>query len=168
MNNLRIGIGFDIHPFKKGRKLILGGVTIPYKLGLQGHSDADVLLHALCDAILGAMAKPDIGEHFPDNDPEYRDISSIILLKKVKNIMQKDKFRPVNIDCVVITDEPKINIYRKQIKKNISKVLSIDKNSIGIKAKTTEGILSFSKKGIVAYCVVLLKSINEDTTYGTK
>lgn len=159
MNNLRIGIGFDIHPFKKGRKLVLGGITIPYKFGLQGFSDADVLLHALCDAILGAMAKPDIGQHFPDNDSKYKDISSTLLLEKVKDIMQEDKFSLVNIDCVIITDEPKINIYSQDIKTNISKILSIDKTLIGIKAKTTEGILSFSKKGIASYCTILLEKI---------
>ncbi|MDD5005271.1 MAG: 2-C-methyl-D-erythritol 2,4-cyclodiphosphate synthase [Candidatus Omnitrophica bacterium] len=157
MKNLRIGIGFDIHRFKKGRKLVLGGVEIPYKFGLDGHSDADVLLHALCDAILGAMARPDIGEHFSDKDPRYKNISSMILLKKVKDIMQKYGFQPVNVDCIVITDEPRINTFRNKIKTNIKKALCLDIDCIGLKAKTTEGVLSFSKKGIAAYCVVLLE-----------
>ncbi|MBL7197259.1 MAG: 2-C-methyl-D-erythritol 2,4-cyclodiphosphate synthase [Candidatus Omnitrophica bacterium] len=156
---MKIGIGFDIHRLKKGRRLFLGGVHIPYDLGLVGHSDADVLLHALCDALLGAMAKPDIGCYFSDQDPKYKDTPSINILKKVKNIMQTEKLKPVNVDCVIIADEPKINIFRNKIKIKIADVLSLNKNSIGIKAKTTEGILSFSKKGIAAYCVVLLRKV---------
>ena len=159
MDKLKVGIGFDIHRLKKGRKLILGGVDIPYNLGLEGHSDADVLLHALSDALLGAMAKPDIGCYFSDKDPRNKGISSNSILKKVSSIMKKDKFRLVNVDCTVIADEPKINIFRDRIKTKISKALSLNKNSIGLKAKTTEVILSFSKKGIAAYCVVLLKKI---------
>ena len=159
MKNLRIGIGFDIHRLRKRRKLVLGGISIPYGLGLEGHSDADVLLHALCDALLGAMAKPDIGQHFSDQDGKYKDMSSIIFLKKVKSIMQREKFKLVNIDCVIIADEPKVNPFRSKIKTNIANILSVTKNSIGIKAKTTEGILSFSGKGIVAYCVVLLAKL---------
>jgi 2-C-methyl-D-erythritol 2,4-cyclodiphosphate synthase len=159
MKNLRVGIGFDIHRFKKGRRLILGGVSIPYRFGLYGHSDADVLLHALCDAILGAIGRPDIGQQFCDQDPKYKDISSAILLKRVKDIMRKDKFNPVNIDCIIITDEPKINVFSDKIKKSIANIISLNKDSIGIKAKTTEGILSFSGKGIAAYCVVLLEGL---------
>jgi 2-C-methyl-D-erythritol 2,4-cyclodiphosphate synthase len=157
MNNLRVGIGFDIHRFKKGRKLFLGGINIPYKLGLDGHSDADVLLHALGDAFLGAMAKPDIGQNFPDTDPRYKNISSKFLLDRVMKIMQQERFKPINIDCLVITDEPKINIFTNKIKASIAKITGLNRNSIGIKAKTTEGILSFSGKGIAVYCVVLLE-----------
>lgn len=159
MSNLRVGIGFDVHRLKEKRRLVLGGVTIPYKLGLDGYSDADVLLHALCDALLGAIAKPDIGEHFSDRDPKYKDISSAILLKKVKKIVEKEKFSPVNIDCVIIADEPKLNIFRDKIKTSIANILSLDSDSIGIKTKTTEGVLSFSGKGIAAYCIVLLKKV---------
>ena len=157
MKNLRIGIGFDIHRFKKGRKLILGGVNIPYGLGLAGHLDADVLLHAISDAILGAMAKPDIGCYFSDKDPKNKNISSINILKKVKSLMGKEKLTPVNLDCIVITDKPKINTYRDKIKTNIANILSLPKSTIGLKAKTTEAILSFSNKGIAAYCIVLLQ-----------
>ncbi|MDD5618489.1 MAG: 2-C-methyl-D-erythritol 2,4-cyclodiphosphate synthase [Candidatus Omnitrophica bacterium] len=160
MNNLRVGIGFDIHRFKKNRKLFLGGVNIPYKLGLDGHSDADVLLHAICDAILGAMAKPDIGRNFPDTDPKYKNISSKLLLSEVIKIMRKDKFKLINIDCIIIADEPKINIFARKIKKSIAKIISLSEDSIGIKAKTTEGILSFSGKGIAVYCVALLEKKN--------
>ena len=156
-DNLRIGMGFDVHRLEKGRKLVLGGISIPYKLGLQGHSDADVLLHALCDALLGAMAKPDIGQHFPDNDPRYKNVSSVTLLKKVKSIVDREKFSIVNVDCIVVADKPKINVVSSKIKKRIASALSIGSNSVGIKAKTTEGILAFSNKGIAAYCVVLLK-----------
>lgn len=157
MKNLRIGIGFDIHKFQKGRKLILGGVNIPYSLGLAGHSDADVLLHAISDALLGAMAKPDIGCYFSDKDPKNKGISSVTILKKVKSIMKKDKFTPVNLDCIIITDKPKINTFRDRIRANIADILSLPKNAIGLKAKTTEAILSFSNKGIAAYCIVLLQ-----------
>lgn len=157
MNNLRVGIGFDIHRLKKGRKLILGGVSIPYKFGLEGYSDADVLLHALCDAILGALAKPDIGQHFPDNNPKYKDMPSSYFLKKIKDIMHREGFKILNIDSIIITDEPKINRFSGQIKKNISHMLDLDKDLIAIKAKTTEGILSFTGKGIASYCVVLLE-----------
>jgi 2-C-methyl-D-erythritol 2,4-cyclodiphosphate synthase len=157
MNSLKIGIGFDIHRLKKGRKLILGGVQIPYSLGLEGHSDADVLLHALSDALLGAMAKPDIGCYFSNKDPKNKGMSSIKILNKVKSVMQKEKFRPLNIDCIIVADKPKINTYREKIKAKIAKILSLSKNSIGLKAKTTEGMLSFSHKGIAAYCIVLLQ-----------
>ena len=155
--NLRVGIGFDIHRFKKGRKLFLGGVNIPYELGLDGHSDADVLLHALCDALLGAMAKPDIGRNFPDTDPKYKNISSKLLLNKVMNMVDRGKFNLINVDCIVIADEPKINIFSDRIQNKISKITGLSKKSVGIKAKTTEGILSFSGKGIAVYCVALLE-----------
>lgn len=157
MKDLRVGIGFDVHKFKKKKKLFLGGVNISYKFGLEGHSDADVLLHALCDAFLGAMAKPDIGQHFPDTDPKYKNISSKLLLNKVLQIMRQLRFNPVNIDCVIIADEPKLGTFRDKIRASISKIISLNKDSIGIKAKTTEGILSFSGKGIAVYCVVLLE-----------
>jgi 2-C-methyl-D-erythritol 2,4-cyclodiphosphate synthase len=157
MDRLKIGIGFDIHRLQKGRRLILGGVEIPYKLGLFGHSDADVLLHALSDALLGAMAKPDIGCYFPDSDPKYKGLSSLKILQKVVGLMKKDKLSVVNVDCIVIADEPKINVFRGKIITKIARALSLDKSSVGLKAKTTEGILSFSKKGIAAYCVVMLK-----------
>jgi len=155
--NLKIGIGFDIHRFSRKRKLVLGGVNIAYKMGLYGHSDADVLLHAICDAFLGAMSKPDIGQHFPDTDPRYKNISSRLLLGEVIRIMRRERFSPVNIDCIIIADEPKLAAFTNKIKASISKMIALDKNLIGIKAKTTEGILSFSGKGIAAYCVVLLK-----------
>jgi 2-C-methyl-D-erythritol 2,4-cyclodiphosphate synthase len=154
---LRVGIGFDIHRFKKGRKLFLGGINIPYKLGLDGHSDADVLLHALCDALLGAMAKPDIGCNFPDTDPQHTNISSKLLLNKVMDMVRKGRFNLVNIDCIIIADEPKINIFSDKIQNSISKITGLNKDSIGIKAKTTEGILSFSGRGIAVYCATLLE-----------
>lgn len=159
MSNFRIGVGFDIHKLLKGRKLILGGVNIPYNLGLAGHSDADVLLHAISDALLGAMAKPDIGCYFSDKDPKNKGLSSINILKKVIVLMKKGKFKPVNIDCIVVADEPKINTFREKIKTKIAKALSLNKSSIGLKAKTTEGMLSFSKRGIAVYCIALLEKI---------
>jgi len=157
MSNIRIGMGYDIHKFAKNKKLYLGGVFIPFKFGLVGHSDADALLHALCDAILGALGKPDIGQYFSDKDPKYKNMSSMYFLKKVKAIMKKERYKPVNIDCIIITDKPKIHDYSLMIKKNIARSLSIKQGDIAIKAKTTEGILSYSGKGIAVYCVVLLK-----------
>jgi 2-C-methyl-D-erythritol 2,4-cyclodiphosphate synthase len=159
MDNLRIGIGFDIHRFQNKKKLVLGGVIIPYHLGLSGHSDADVLLHALCDAMLGAMAKPDIGCYFSDKDSKNKNMPSTDIVKKVKSIMRKDSFELININCVIIADEPKINTCRDKIVSKLSKILSIDKQCIGISAKTTEGIMSFSRKGIASYCIALLKKI---------
>ena len=159
MDNLKIGIGFDIHRLKKGRRLFLGGVRIPYGLGLSGHSDADVLLHALCDAILGAMAEPDIGCHFPDTDPKNKGLPSTKILQRVYSLMKKNKFKLVNVDCVLIADKPKINTFREEIRSSISAMLYLDKQSIGLKAKTTEGILSFSQKGIAAYCVAMLRKV---------
>ncbi len=154
---MRIGIGYDIHPLVKNRKLILGGVEIPYVKGLKGHSDADVLLHAVCDGLLGALGKGDIGEHFPNTDPKYKNISSLKLLEKVGGLVKTAGMKIGNIDTVVIAQEPNIKKYKPRMQSAIAKVFKIKSNQVNIKATTNEGLGSIGRKeGIAAYAVVLL------------
>jgi len=156
---IRIGIGYDIHRLVCGRKLFIGGVRIPFKSGLLGHSDGDVLLHAVCDALLGASALGDIGKYFPDTDPKYKDISSIKLLKKVNNLIKKDNLAINNIDTIIIAEEPKILLFQDKIKQSIAAALKVKKGSISIKAKTNEGLgVIGNKKAIACYAVVTLIS----------
>lgn len=155
---MRIGLGYDIHKLKKGRKLFLGAVEIPYPLGLLGHSDADVLLHAICDALLGAACLGDIGEHFPDTDMRYKDISSLKLLEKTFRMVKKKGYNIGNIDCVIFAQEPKLTPYKNQIKKRLSKILNLSSQRINIKAKTMEELGGIgAKKAMAACCVVLLQ-----------
>lgn len=156
----RVGHGIDAHRFDENAKLILGGVEIPYELGLRGHSDADVLVHAICDALLGAMGEKDIGFHFPDTDPHYKNISSMQLLKKVVKMLKVRKLKIVNLDTVIICEKPKIAPYIEPIEESISKVLNIEKDEIGIKATTTEGMgIIGTEDGIVSTATVLCKKI---------
>ena len=153
---MRVGIGYDVHKLVEGKKLILGGVEIPFEKGLLGHSDGDVLLHAICDALLGAAGEGDIGQHFPDTSPEYKDISSLVLLEKVKGLIKE--YRINNIDSIVIAQEPKLALYLEKMKENIAKVLKIDKDRINIKATTTEGLGPLGRgEGIAAYAMVSLE-----------
>ena len=153
---MRVGIGYDVHRLVEGRRLILGGVEVPFEKGLLGHSDGDVLLHAICDALLGAAGKGDIGRHFPDTDPEYKDILSLILLEKVKGLIKE--YRINNIDSIVIAQEPKLAPYLSKMKENIAKVLKIDKSKINIKATTTEGLGPMGRgEGIAAYAMISLE-----------
>jgi len=155
---MKIGIGYDVHSFKKGRKLILGGVEINFDKGLSGHSDADVLTHSIMDAILGACGLGDIGGHFSDSDMKYKDISSLLLLKEVKNKMKSKEYKIENIDCVLIIEKPKIFSYIPEMKKKLSKVLEINTDKINIKATTTEGLgFCGREEGIAAQSIVLLK-----------
>ncbi|MDR2860758.1 MAG: 2-C-methyl-D-erythritol 2,4-cyclodiphosphate synthase [Elusimicrobiota bacterium] len=133
-----IGLGYDVHRFKKGRKLFLGGVDIPYSKGLDGHSDADVLIHALMDALLGAAGLNDIGHFFPNTDPKYKGISSILLLEQVYKELKKRKFKINNVDMTLIAEFPKIYPHIDAIKENISKVLKLNKARISVKATTNE------------------------------
>lgn len=142
---MKIGIGFDIHRFEKGRKFILGGIEIPYSHGLIGHSDGDVLLHSLSDAILGSLAKPDIGFYFPDTDEKIKGIDSKKILKKVLTIMKKENCKIENIDVVIICEKPKLSPYVPLIRKKISEITGIDEKNIGIKVKTYEGIGEIGK-----------------------
>lgn len=154
----RVGNGYDVHRLAEGRKLIVGGVDIPYSKGLLGHSDADVLVHAIMDAILGAAAKGDIGKHFPDTDNKFKDISSIELLKRVKLIVE-DEYSISNIDATVIAQRPKISPYIDEMKKNIADVLDIDINQINIKATTEEGLgFTGDEKGISAQAICLIQT----------
>ena len=157
MTNHRIGLGYDIHRFAKGRKLFLGGIEIPHKKGLQGHSDADVVLHAICDALLGAMGKGDIGEHFPNTDPKYKNISSTVLLMKVLNILRKERYEIINIDVVVQAEQPKMMPYKSAMRRHIAQTLSIDVSCVNMKATTNEGIGAIGKgEGIAAFAVALI------------
>ncbi|HMS64128.1 MAG TPA: 2-C-methyl-D-erythritol 2,4-cyclodiphosphate synthase [Ignavibacteria bacterium] len=153
--NIRTGIGYDVHRFSENRKLILGGVEIPHSMGLEGHSDADVLLHAVCDAILGAAGFRDIGNQFPNTDPEFKDIASLVLLEKSYKLLKETGWKIINIDCVIILEEPKIYKYSEEMKKNISSVIETD--AVSIKATTSEGLgFGGRKEGCEAYCTALI------------
>lgn len=134
----RIGLGYDVHAFASGRKLILGGVEIPFEKGLDGHSDADVLVHAIMDAILSAMRAGDIGKLFPDTDPAYKDADSIRLLEAVGMLVKERGFEIVDIDSVIMLQQPKVSPYREQMRVNIAKALHVDVDNVGVKATTTE------------------------------
>jgi 2-C-methyl-D-erythritol 2,4-cyclodiphosphate synthase len=154
---MRVGIGYDVHRLSEGRKLILGGVEIPYELGLLGHSDADVLIHAICDAILGAAALGDIGSHFPDTDPKYKGISSLILLSKVQSLVKEMGYSINNIDSIVIAQQPKLAPFIPQMIGKIAQALKIDGYQVSIKATTTEALGVVGEgKGIAAEAVVIL------------
>ena len=155
---MRIGLGYDVHPFVAGRPLILGGIQIPYLLGLKGHSDADVLTHAICDALLGAIAGGDIGRHFPDTDPQYRNIKSTILLKKVSTKVREKGFHPFNIDATIVAQKPKLSDVIPRMVKEIAHVLEIEMERVNVKATTTEGLgFTGRKEGIAAYAVALVE-----------
>ncbi len=159
---MRIGIGFDIHRLAEGRPMVLGGVNIPFPKGPEGHSDGDALLHAICDAILGALSKGDIGMRFPDTDPKYKDISSKELLKDVKGLMDDKGLSVHNLDCVIIAEEPKIGPYREEMAGVIADMLGTSGGNISIKAKTAEKLGAVGKgEAVAAYVVVLLEE--EDT-----
>lgn len=154
---MRIGIGYDVHRLVEGRKLILGGVDIPYEKGLLGHSDADVLVHAVMDALLGAAALGDIGQHFPDNDPSYSGISSILLLEKVGELLNENGYTVGNIDSIVIAQKPKLLPYRPQMAGNMAKALGIPVSAISVKATTEEGMgFTGTGDGMAAQAVALL------------
>ena len=155
---MRVGFGYDVHPFASGRPLVLGGVEIPYLLGLLGHSDADVLLHAISDALLGAIAAGDIGRHFPDTDPQYRGIKSTILLRSVAALVQGKGFRIVNVDSTILAQKPRLAEAMPRMVEEIAKVLEIDPDRVNVKATTSEG-LGFAGRGegIAAYAVALVE-----------
>lgn len=154
----RIGIGYDIHRLVRRRKLILGGIEIPFPKGLLGHSDADVLTHAVCDALLGACAAGDIGERFPNNDSAYKDISSMELLKKVDSILKESQYEIDNIDAVIIAEKPHLSDLKSKIAENISRVLGILSAQVSVKATTNEGVGVLGKgAAIAAYAVALLR-----------
>jgi len=159
---LRIGHGFDVHRLVPERKLVLGGVAIPYELGLLGHSDADVLLHAVCDAILGALALGDIGRHFPDSDPTYAGIDSLLLLKRVIALAHEGGYRISNLDSTIVAQRPKLAPYLEQMAANMARVCAVSEGAVNVKATTTEQLGYTGRgEGISATAVVLLTSIED-------
>lgn len=158
--NIRVGLGYDVHKLAEDRKLIIGGVDIPYEKGLLGHSDADVLIHAIMDAMLGACKLGDIGQHFPDTDPKYAGISSITLLKHVGALLKDKGYSIVNIDSIIVAQKPKMAPHIAEMEKNISKALNLDVDLINVKA-TTEEKLGFTGagEGIAAKAVCLVERI---------
>lgn len=154
---LRIGMGYDVHKLVEGRELIMGGVTIPHNVGLLGHSDADVVVHAIMDALLGAAALGDIGKHFPDTDIAYKDISSIVLLEHVGKLLEENKVNIHNIDATIIAQKPKMAPYITAMRENIAKALNININQINVKATTEEGLgFTGAEEGIASQAITLV------------
>ena len=164
---MRIGMGYDVHKLVEGRKLILGGVEIPYEKGLLGHSDADVLLHAIMDALLGAAALGDIGKHFPDTDPAYKGISSIRLLEHVADLLEEHQFLIENIDATIIAQRPKMRPYIDTMRENIAKALKIESDQINVKATTEEGLgFTGSGEGISSQAICMLEKVMNYSSVG--
>ncbi|VAX35286.1 2-C-methyl-D-erythritol 2,4-cyclodiphosphate synthase [hydrothermal vent metagenome] len=154
----KTGLGYDIHRFAQGRKLFLGGVEVAYELGLEGHSDADVVLHAVCDALLGAVGKGDIGDHFPNTDAQYKDISSLVLLERVYDIVKEEGYGVGNLDIMIQAEVPNVKQYKPQMRVCIAKKLHIEESHVNIKATTQEGLGAIgNKEGIAAFATVLLE-----------
>jgi 2-C-methyl-D-erythritol 2,4-cyclodiphosphate synthase len=157
---VRVGLGYDAHRLVTGRPLILGGVEVPHSHGLLGHSDADVLSHAIGDALLGAVGAGDLGTHFPDKDPAYKDISSLILLERIMKLVEKSGFSPVNVDATIVTQEPRLGPHIPAMQANLAPVLGLTPAEVNIKATTTEHMgFAGRGEGMAAYAVVLLKKI---------
>ena len=155
----RIGNGYDVHRLVEGRKLILGGIDIPHTMGLDGHSDADVLCHALCDALLGACGAGDLGKYFPDTDKKWKDVSSLILLEQAGEIVDTKGYRVVNTDSIVVAQQPKLAPHIEAMTLNIARILKINSDQVNVKATTTEHLgFSGREEGIAAYGVVLLQA----------
>ncbi|MBR0040380.1 MAG: 2-C-methyl-D-erythritol 2,4-cyclodiphosphate synthase [Oscillospiraceae bacterium] len=157
---MRIGHGYDVHRLVEGRKLVLGGVDIPWEKGLLGHSDADVLLHALMDAMLGAAALGDIGQHFPDSDEQYRGADSIRLLAEVSRLLREAGYRLVNADCTILAQRPKLMPHIPQMRQNVARALGVELDAISVKATTEEGLgFTGDGSGIAAHAVVLIERV---------
>lgn len=156
---IRIGLGYDIHRLKKGRRLVLGGVEIPHTVGLDGHSDADVICHAVADSLLGAAGLGDIGQHFPDSDPRFRGISSLKLLTAVSDLLKRNRSSIVNIDAVLVAERPRISRYSMRMRKNMAAALGTEYRRISVKATTNEGLGELGRgRGMAAMAVSLLES----------
>ncbi|MCR4404943.1 MAG: 2-C-methyl-D-erythritol 2,4-cyclodiphosphate synthase [Candidatus Acetothermia bacterium] len=159
---IRMGLGIDFHRFAPGRKLILGGVEIPYERGLAGYSDADVLTHAICDALLGAAGLGDLGQHFPDTDPRFKDISSLALLREVLQMLRARKYRVNNIDACLVAQEPRLAPHLPEMAAQLAGAIRIEKGMINIKATTPEGLGALGRgEGIAAYAVATLRAAEE-------
>ena len=160
----RIGFGYDVHPLVEGRSLILGGLEIPHNLGLMGHSDADVLTHAIMDATLGALAMGDIGQHFPEEDPVFKNMESLLMLKQVMEWVRQRGFRVNNVDTTIVAQEPKLAPHLRTMKERLSEIMDLEPDQMNIKATTTEGLgFSGRQEGIEAYAVVSLIRAEADT-----
>ena len=154
---MRIGIGYDVHQLVTDRPLWLGGVLIPHRLGLLGHSDADVLLHAICDALLGAAALGDIGKHFPDNDPQYKNIDSKLLLRRCNELLLQEGYTICNLDCIIVAQKPKVGPYIPTMRQTIADILHLDLGQVSVKATTTEHLgFEGREEGISAHAAVLI------------
>lgn len=161
MTGLRIGHGYDVHRLTEGRRLILGGVEVPYEKGLLGHSDADVLTHAVMDALIGAAALGDIGRLFPDTDAAYAGISSILLLERVAERLREAGYAVVNLDATVLAQAPKLAPYRERMRENLARALSLDTSRVSVKATTEEGLgFTGAREGIAAHAVVLIERVS--------
>ena len=157
-NSSRVGIGYDVHRLGPGRSLVLGGVHVPFDLGLVGHSDGDVLVHAIMDALLGAAGLKDIGHYFPNSDPRYKDISSLLLLERVRKLIEEKGWEIMNVDSSIVAESPKLSPFIDKMKENIGKTLGIDIDSIGIKITTNEGLGFVGRgEGIMAWGVVMVE-----------
>ena len=162
MNDIRVGIGYDVHAFADNRPCILGGVNIPHERGLEGHSDADVLSHAIGDAILGAASLGDIGVHFPENDEHYRGISSLVLLQRIVDVLVESGYTMSNVDATIVAERPKLAPFVSQMQNQISAAIKLPKNRVSIKATTSEKLgFTGREEGIAAHAVVLICSIHE-------
>lgn len=158
--SMRIGYGYDVHPLGTGRKLILGGIEIPHHKGLLGHSDSDVLVHAVCDALLGAMGEGDLGRHFPSSDPRFKDISSLKLLENVVAKLKKKGYRIINIDTVIVAQAPRLSTFLAAMQKRMADVLGIDPDLINVKVKSGEGLDAVGREeGMTAHAVCLIESL---------
>jgi len=155
----RVGMGYDVHPFVENRPLILGGITIPHHHGLAGHSDADCLVHAICDALLGAVAAGDLGQHFPDTDPQYKGIASLALLQRVTEMVARKGWKITNIDATIVAQAPRLAPYRPQMEERIAAAVGVEHERVNVKATTTEGLgFAGREEGIAAYAVVLVEA----------
>ena len=158
MSNFRIGHGYDVHKLEDGKKFIIGGIEIEHYKGAVGHSDADVVIHVICDALLGALSLGDIGKHFPDTDDKYKGIDSKILLQKVMKLVQEEKYQISNVDVTILLQKPKLRNYIDSMRDTLSKIMEINKSQISVKATTTEGLGFVGREeGVAAHCVCILK-----------
>jgi 2-C-methyl-D-erythritol 2,4-cyclodiphosphate synthase len=161
-SKIRVGTGFDVHPLVPGRRLVLGGVNIPFDRGLDGWSDADVLTHSIMDALLGAAALGDIGYHFPPGEPQYRDISSLVLLKRVKDLLAQHGWRVVNIDATVVAEKPGLRNFIDEMRHQLCRTLDVNVSQVSVKASTSAGLGFVGQgEGIATYAVVLLEAVSD-------
>ena len=159
MSNFRIGHGYDVHKLEEGKKFIIGGIEIDHDKGAVGHSDADVVIHVICDALLGALSLGDIGKHFPDTDNKYKGIDSKILLKKVMKLVKEEEYQISNVDVTILLQKPKLRNYIDSMRETLSNIMEINKSQISVKATTTEGLGFVGREeGVAAHCVCILKS----------